>query len=252
MLLTAKPASPENVIKLMKTKLNRKSLFGHSGHLLALLIVTLFALSFPVASPVHAQSGGPGRDAGVVTSIDDNTLEIRDGSHTTSYVETEQTQWLNKRGQRIEAGDVVGKMVEVRFRWITGGSEALSVRISSNGSGSAGSSSSVAAPRSRSGEGSSFNGTWRNNQKAETLTITVTGESALLDYSPGTPDQGTVRGNYIYYQGLRRSPVGSEVRLLKENGSIRLSADGMHLSLAHDITYPDHIKSEIVTYTRVR
>jgi len=136
MLLTAKPAAPENVIKLMKTKLNRKSLFGHSGHLLALLIVTLFALSFPVASPVHAQSGGPGRDAGVVTSIDDNTLEIRDGSHTTTYVETEQTQWLNKRGQRIDAGDVVGKMVEVRFRWITGGSEALSVQLTSGGGNS--------------------------------------------------------------------------------------------------------------------
>jgi hypothetical protein len=72
----------------------------------------------------HAQSGGPGADAGVVTSIDDAKLDLREGSKTVTYVTTEETQWLNKRGQRIDAGDVVGKMDEVRFRWITGGSEA--------------------------------------------------------------------------------------------------------------------------------
>jgi hypothetical protein len=212
--------------------------------------MTVLAFSLPVAS--RAQSGGPGTDHGIVDSIDDMKLDIREGSRTITYATTEQTQWLNKRGQRIDAGDVVGKMVEVRFRWITGGSEALSVRISSNSSSSAGSSRAAAAPRSRSGEGSSFNGTWRNDHKAETLTITVTGENALLDYSPGTPDQGTVRGNYIYFQGLGRRNVGSERRLLKINGSIRLSADGVHLSIAQDITYPDRIMSETVTYTRVR
>jgi hypothetical protein len=132
----------------MKTKLNCKSLFGHSGQVIAWLIGIFFALSFPVAPRAHAQSGGPGADAGVVTSIDDNRLEIRSGSHTTTYVETEQTQWLNKRGQRIDAGDVVGKMVEVRFRWITGGSEALSVRITSDSSTSTGSSRSAAAEES--------------------------------------------------------------------------------------------------------
>jgi hypothetical protein len=220
--------------------------------LIFLITIAVLGFSLPVAS--LAQSGGPGTDHGIVDSIDDMKLDIRggDGRRTRTYTETNETQWLNKGGQRIDAGDVVGKMVEVRFRWITGGSEALSVRITSNSSSSAGSSRPAAAPRSRSAEGSSFNGTWRNDHKAETLTITVTGENALLDYSPGSPDQGTVRGNYIYYQGLSRRNVGSERMLLKENGSFRLSADGMHLSLAHDITYPDHIMSETVTYTRVR
>jgi hypothetical protein len=233
--------------------MNRKSLFGHSDQLLAWLVVAFFALSFPGASRVPAQSGGPGSDAGVVTSIDDNRLEIRSRSHTTTYVETEQTQWLNKRGQRIDAGDVVGKNVEVRFRWITGGSEALSVRISSDSSSSAGSSRSAAAPRSRSGGGSSFSGTWRNDQNGHMLTITVTGENAIMDYSPGTPDQGTIRGNIIYYEGVSRRNVGSEVRLLKETGGISLSADGMSLSVHPATFYPDgHIESKTVTYTRVR
>jgi hypothetical protein len=120
----------------MKTKLNRKSLFGHSGQVIAWLIVAFCALSFPFARRAHAQSGGPGADAGVVTSIDDAKLDLREGSRTITYVTTEQTQWLNKRGQRIDPGDVVGKMVEVRFRWITGGSEALSVQLTSGGGSS--------------------------------------------------------------------------------------------------------------------
>jgi len=245
--------TPQNVIKLMKTNLNCKSLFGHSGQVIAWLIVTFFALSFPVAPPAHAQSGGPGAAAGVVTSIDDAKLELREGSKTVTYVTTEETQWLNKRGQRIDAGDVVEKMVEVRFRWITGGSEALSVRIISNSSSSAGSSRSADAPRSRSGGGSSFNGTWRNLQNGIMVTITVTGENAILDYSPGTPDQGTIRGNIIYYEGVGRTKVGSEVRLLKEKGGISLSADGMRLSVHRAVFYPDgHIENKTDTYARVR
>jgi hypothetical protein len=118
----------------MKTKLNHKSGVRQSGRVLAWLVLTLLAFSSAVGPRAHAQSGGPGADAGVVMSIDDAKLDIREGSKTVTYVTTEQTQWLNKRGQRIDAGDVVGKMVEVRFRWITGGSEALSVRITSDSS----------------------------------------------------------------------------------------------------------------------
>jgi hypothetical protein len=104
--------------------MNRKLLFQRIGPLLAGLIVTCFALSCPITPRAYAQSSGPGADTGVVTSIDDAKLDLRKGSKTITYVTTEETQWLNKRGQRIDAGDVVGKMVEVRFRWITGGSEA--------------------------------------------------------------------------------------------------------------------------------
>jgi len=94
----------------------------------------LIAFSISVAPRAYAQSGGPGSDAGVVKSIDDGILEIRSGSHTTQYTETDNTKWLDQNGRQIEAGDTVGKNVEVRFRWITGGSEALSVQISRGGS----------------------------------------------------------------------------------------------------------------------
>lgn len=131
--------------------MNRKSLFGHSGQIIAWLIVTFFALSFPVAPRAHAQSGGPGADAGVVTSIDDAKLDIREGSRTITYVTTEQTQWLNKRGQRIDAGNVVGKNVEVRFRWVTGGSEALSVQLSSGAKNVSGDSKAANSSSKSSG-----------------------------------------------------------------------------------------------------
>jgi hypothetical protein len=114
-----------NRYKLMKTKL--KSLFGHRGQILASLIVAFVALSLPLAS--RAQSGGPGTDHGVVMSIDDARLDIRDGSHTRTYTTTGQTQWLNKRGQRVDAGDVVQKKVAVKFRFATGGMEAMEVKI---------------------------------------------------------------------------------------------------------------------------
>jgi hypothetical protein len=232
----------------MKTKMNCKSLFGHSGQLLAWLIVT-FALSFPVAPRAHAQSGGPGADAGLVTSIDDAKLDLREGSKTITYVTTEQTRWLNKRGQQIDAGDVVGKMVEVRFRWITGGSEALSVRITSDSSSSAGSSRSVAAPRSRSGEGGSFSGRWRDPETGTKLKITVNGEHAVMDYSSGTPDAGRVDGNYIYYEGLLRE----DGKLLKTSGSIRVSDDGTSLTIRQAVFKADGnvLRSETMTYERM-
>ena len=114
-----------NHYKLMKTKL--KSLFGHRGQILASLIVAFFALSLPLAS--RAQSGGPGNDHGVVMSIDDAQLDIRDGSHTRTYKTNAKTRWLNKNGQPIDAGDVVQKKVAVKFRFVTGGIEAMEVKI---------------------------------------------------------------------------------------------------------------------------
>jgi len=44
--------------------------------------IALIAWSFSVAPRAHAQSGGPGSDAGIVKSIDDGILETRSGSHT--------------------------------------------------------------------------------------------------------------------------------------------------------------------------
>ena len=99
-------------------------------------LITLLALSLPVVS--RAQSGGPGKDHGVVKNIDDGILEVQGGDDlgTRTYKETDDTQWLGKNGEPIQDGDVVGKYCEVRFRWITDGSEALSVQIESGGGNS--------------------------------------------------------------------------------------------------------------------
>jgi len=172
----------------MKTTPNRKSLFGQCGQIKAWHIITLFALSFPVAPRAHAQSGGPGSDAGVVTSIDDAKLDLREGSKTITYVTTEETQWLNKRGQRIDAGDVVGKMVEVRFRWITGGSEALSVRITSDSSTSKGSS------RSGHGEESGARGSRAKSSGSGEIWGTVKSiDDMLLDLRDANGNTQTLR-----------------------------------------------------------
>jgi hypothetical protein len=123
-------ASQNSVINLRKTKLNRKPLFAQTVQKLAWLVVAVLALALAVAPRAHAQSGGPISSSGVVTSIDDMILEIRNRTgHTETFKETKQTKWLNKRGQKLDAGDVVGKKVEVRSRWITGGSEPLSVQL---------------------------------------------------------------------------------------------------------------------------
>jgi hypothetical protein len=167
----------------MKTKLNRKRLFGHRGQILAWLIVTFVALSLPVAS--LAQSGGPGTDHGIVDSIDDMKLDIRggDGRRTRTYTETDETQWLNKRGQRIDAGDVVGKMVEVRFRWITGGSEALSVQITSSRE------SSQPAPNTDSGSTE----TRPSHRSEQVLRGEIGGSEAVFRL---TLEDGKVSGTY--------------------------------------------------------
>jgi hypothetical protein len=97
-------------------------------------LITFLALSLPIAS--RAQSGGPGTDHGTVTNIDDMLLEIRggDGTGTRTYKTPRDTQWLNKNGQPVDPSDVVDKRVAVRFQFVTGGMEALSVQLTS-GSG---------------------------------------------------------------------------------------------------------------------
>ena len=233
----------------MKRQLNRESSGRFGPRIAVWSVVALVALPLLSAPRAHAQSGGPGADAGVVTSIDDAKLDIRVGSHTTTYDTTEQTQWLNKRGQRIDPGDVVGKMVEVRFRWITGGSEALSVRLTGNGSSSSESSKSSRS-QSRSEGGSPFSGKWRNPETGDKLTISVNGENVVMDYSQGTPDEGTIRGNLIYYQGLLRE----EGKLLKTSGSIALSSDGGSV-IIHQTVFKSNgsvLKSETMTYHRMR
>src|SRR5262245_8510061 len=211
----------------MNTQLNRKSLCGYCGQIIARLVVALIVFCFSNAPHAQAQSGGPGKSWGVVKEIDDARLEIRNtNGHTETFVETDQTQWLNKKGQPIDAGDVVGKNVEVRWRWITGGSEALSVQLTSGRSSGSVSFSSEGS-RSNFGGGSSFAGNWRNPENGHTLKITVNGDTAVLDHNPGSPDQGTIRGNVIYFEGFARS----NGKLNKAKGSVSLSNDGTRLTL---------------------
>jgi hypothetical protein len=57
-------------------------------------------------------------------------LDIRDANgDTQSLRETDETRWLNKRGKRIEAGDTVGKWVEVTYRSSGGEREVLSIQL---------------------------------------------------------------------------------------------------------------------------
>ena len=111
----------------MKIKSNSKPLLGRAGQILVLLAITFLVLALPVTS--RAQSGGPGNDHGVVLSIDDAKLDIRDGSHTRTYTTNEHTRWLNKNLQPIDAGDVVQKKVSIKWRFVTGGMEAMEVKL---------------------------------------------------------------------------------------------------------------------------
>ncbi len=112
--------------------MNQTHQFTRPFTLIFVITITALGFSLPVAS--RAQSGGPGTDHGIVDSIDDMKLDIRGGGnrHTRTYTETDQTRWLNSHGQPIDPGDTVGKTVDVRWRWITGGSEVLSVQVSSS------------------------------------------------------------------------------------------------------------------------
>jgi hypothetical protein len=205
---------------------------------------------FSTAPRTHAQSGGPGTDHGTVTSIDDMLLDIRggDGTGTRTYKTPNDTQWLDKNGQSIDPGDVVGKKVAVRFQFVTDGMKALSVQLTSGGSNSSESSRSTMS-KSRSSEGGSFSGRWRDPETGTKLKITVNGEHAVMDYSSGTPDAGRVDGNYIYYEGLLRE----DGKLLKTSGSIRVSDDGTSLTIRQNVFKADGnvLRTETMTYERM-
>ena len=169
--------------------------------------VTLIAFSFPVAPRANAQSGGPGTDSGVVTSIDDRILEIRNGSHTTQYTETENTRWLDARGRQIDPGDAVGKKVEIRWRWITGGSEAMSVRILSDSSRSAAAEEPAKHDyRAKSSGSGEIWGTVKNIDDAvlefrdpngNTQTLTETDQTKWLNKHGKRIDAGDVVGKWV-------------------------------------------------------
>jgi len=189
--------------------------------------MTLIAFSFPVAPCAHSQSGGPGADAGVVKSIDDGILEIRSGSHTTQYTETDSTKWLDANGRRIDAGDTVGKMVEVRFRWITGGSEALSVQISGSSRSDKAEKSIERPSRARSSGSNEIWGTVKSiddmnldlrDPNGKTQTLRETDQTRWLNKRGKRIDAGDTVGKWVWVR-FRGSGDDREVLVVQIEGN---------------------------------
>jgi len=127
----------------MKTKLDRKRLFGHRGQILAWLIVTFVALSLPLASRAFAQD----KDrviSGAITNLwmggsgGGGELTIRVGARIPMRFEiTEKTQWIGLSGQKLHGYDV-GHLEEVHVSvkyhdQTSGRAEAVEVRITEKG-----------------------------------------------------------------------------------------------------------------------
>jgi hypothetical protein len=121
------------------------------------------------------------------------------------------------------------------------------IRVSSGGANS--SESSVSGSSS-----SSFGGNWRlDADRSHMLTISVHGRDAVMNYSRGTPDSGTVRGNVIEFQGVSPRNVNGEMKLLKATGTIEITSNGNTLILRESIDYPNNeTRSEEHTYSRMQ
>lgn len=101
----------------------------------------------------------------------------------------------------------------------------------------------------RTSSDSGFAGTWKRTDHPETMTITLNGGNAVLTYSKGSPDAGTVLGSYLSYEGVIKMSDGV---LLKSTGKIQLSADGNTLIKQQTIYYPTGAtKTSDILYTRV-
>jgi hypothetical protein len=173
--------------------MNQTHQFTRPVTLIFVITITALGFSLPVAS--RAQSGGPGTDHGIVDSIDDMKLDIRGGGnrHTRTYTETDQTRWLNSHGQPIDPGDTVGKTVDVRWRWITGGSEALSVQITSGGGNSPAARNDQAATSSTADKPNG-DAPSRRHWPEQVIRGTIGGSEAVFRLN--TNDDGTINGTY--------------------------------------------------------
>jgi hypothetical protein len=100
----------------------------------------------------------------------------------------------------------------------------------------------------RTSSDSGFAGTWKRTDRAETMTITLNGGNAVLTYSKGSPDAGTVLGSYLSYEGVIKMADGV---LLKSTGKIQLTADGGTLIKHQTVYYPTGAtKTSDILYTR--
>jgi hypothetical protein len=100
----------------------------------------------------------------------------------------------------------------------------------------------------RSSSDSGLAGTWNRTDRAETMTITLSGRNAVITYSKGSPDAGTVVGNNLSYEGVTKMSDGA---LLKSTGTMQLSGDGNTLIKRQTIYYPNgSTRTQDILYTR--
>src|SRR6478672_8738369 len=100
----------------MKTKLYRRSLFGHSGQVIAALMVSFVALSFPIAPRAFAQDQDRVISAVIMniwisstcgqTTACGGELTIRVGKTPMRFKITEKTRWIGLSGQKLHDYDV--------------------------------------------------------------------------------------------------------------------------------------------------
>jgi hypothetical protein len=116
------------------------------------------------------------------------------------------------------------------------------------------SSPSVSFSSSSSSSSSSVAGIWQaDNNPGQVLTITVNGRDAVMNYSIGTPDSGTIRNGRIEFQGVARRDVNGQRVNLKTTGTIETTSNGRTLLVRQAVNYSNgDIKTETRTYTRIR
>lgn len=79
------------------------------------------------------------------------------------------------------------------------------------------------------------------------MTVAVNGHDAILTYSSGSPDTGTIEGNHVSDEGVMKTNSG----LVKATGTLQLSPDGNSLIKYQAAYYPDEIKTTGVEYARL-
>lgn len=96
-------------------------------------------------------------------------------------------------------------------------------------------------------DSSPFNGTWKREDTDDTVTIYVTGDTAIVTTSGGGRGTGLFDGQSILYSGT----VETEEGPVKTLGTYQLSADGKSLTKHREIYYAAGKQEEDLEYTRV-
>ena len=105
--------------------------------------------------------------------------------------------------------------------------------------------SEAAKPKPTAAESSPFAGTWRPADDSAKLTITVNGRNAVLKYSSGSRDSGTIRGNKIESKTVTTSDR------IKSTDVFEMSSNGRTLIRRRALESPKgETGHETLTYNR--